>query len=141
MSKPELAGASRCRPRRPCPINSATVARRVRALAAPTQRSMPLGRRGSPATRQLVGAQAGRSGSDNRPAAEAASQQLLEIGARVQFRHPLESGSAAVRGRVTQATAEAAHRALAEAPEASGGSGTAGCGTSPPPPMALTRTW
>jgi hypothetical protein len=60
---------------------------------------------------------AGRAlGIGRQAAAEAASQQLLEIGARVQFRHPLIRSAAYAAG--SPQDRRAAHRALAEATEA-----------------------
>ena len=55
-------------------------------------------------------------GIGRQAAAEAASQQLLEIGARVQFRHPLVRSAAYAAG--SPQDHRAAHRALAEATDA-----------------------
>ena len=90
--------------------------RRVRALAAPTQRLMLLAAADPTGDATLVW-RAGRTlGIGQQAAAEAASQQLLEIRARVQFRHPLVRSAA--YAAASPQDRRAAHRALAEATDA-----------------------
>ena len=87
--------------------------RRVRALPEPTQRLMLLAAADPTGDATLLW-RAGRTlGLGRRDAAAAASQQLVEIGARVRFRHPLVR-SAAYAAAPPQ-DRRAAHRALAEA--------------------------
>jgi len=117
MSKPELAGGFALPPTAPVSgqLRDQYV-RRVRALAPPTQRLMLLAAADPTGDATLVW-RAGRTlGIGQQAAAEAASQQLLEIGARVQFRHPLIRSAAYAAG--SPQDRRAAHRALAEATDA-----------------------
>jgi DNA-binding CsgD family transcriptional regulator len=87
--------------------------RRVRALPEPTQRLMLLAAADPTGDAALLW-RAGRTlGVGRQQAAVAASEQLLEIGARVRFRHPLVRSAAYAAGSPPQRCA--VHRALAEA--------------------------
>ena len=87
--------------------------RRVRALPEPTQRLMLLAAADPTGDATLVW-RAGRTlGIGRRRRRPAASEQLLEIGAQVRFRHPLVRSAAYAAG--SPQDRRAAHRALAEA--------------------------
>ncbi len=91
-------------------------ARRVRALAEPTQRLILLAAADPTGDATLLWAAAQTLGVPRAAAMAAESEQLLEIGPRVRFRHPL------VRSAVYAAAApedrRAAHLALADATDA-----------------------
>ena len=91
-------------------------ARRVRALAEPTQRLILLAAADPTGDATLLWAAAQTLGVPRGAAIAAESEQLLEIGTRVRFRHPL------VRSAVYAAAApedrRAAHLALADATDA-----------------------
>ena len=117
MSKPELAGGFAVPPTAPVSGQlQDQYLRRVRALAAPTQRLMLLAAADPTGDATLVWRASRTLGIGQQAAAEAASQQLLEIGARVQFRHPLVRSAAYAAG--SPQDRRAAHRALAEATDA-----------------------
>ena len=87
--------------------------RRVRALPEPTQRLMLLAAADPTGDAALLW-RAGRTlGVGRQEAAAAASEQLLEIGSRVRFRHPLVRSAAYAAGSPQDRCS--AHRALAEA--------------------------
>jgi DNA-binding CsgD family transcriptional regulator/tetratricopeptide (TPR) repeat protein len=90
--------------------------RRVRALPEPTQRLMLLAAADPTGDAAVVWRAGGTLGVGRPEAAVAASEQLLEIGARVRFRHPLVRWAAYAAGSPPQRCA--AHRALAEATDA-----------------------
>ncbi len=117
MSKPELAGGFAVPPGAPLPGQlQDQYLRRVRALAEPTQRLMLLAAADPTGDATLVWRASRTLGIGRQAAAEAASQQLLEIGARVQFWHPLVRSAAYAAG--SPQDHRAAHRALAEATDA-----------------------
>ena len=117
MSKPELAGGFASPPTAPVPGQLQDhYLRRVRALAEPTQRLMLLAAADPTGDATLVWRASRTLGIGRQAAAEAASQQLLEIGARVQFRHPLVRSAAYAAG--SPQDRRAAHRALADATDA-----------------------
>src|SRR6185312_15954994 len=91
--------------------------RRVRALTAPTRRLMLLAAADPTGDATLVWRASRTLGVGQQAAAEAADQQLLEIRARVQFRHPLVRSAAYAAASPQER--RAAHRALAEATDAS----------------------
>jgi DNA-binding CsgD family transcriptional regulator len=114
MSKPELAGGFAVPPTAPVSGQlQDQYLRRVRALAAPTQRLMLLAAADPTGDATLVWRASRTLGIGQQAAAEAAAQQLLEIRARVQFRHPLVRSAAYAAG--SPQDRRAAHRALAEA--------------------------
>jgi hypothetical protein len=87
--------------------------RRVRALPEPTQRLMLLAAADPTGDAALLW-RAGRAlGVGRQEAAAAASEQLLEIGSRVRFWHPLVRSAAYAAGSPQDRCS--AHRALAEA--------------------------
>ena len=87
--------------------------RRVRALPQPTQRLVLLAAADPTGDATLLW-RAGRAlGLGPRDAAIAASEQLLEIGSQVRFRHPLVRSAAYAAG--TEEDRGAVHRALADA--------------------------
>ena len=117
MSKPELAGGFASPPTAPVPGQlHDQYLRRVRALAEPTQRLMLLAAADPTGDATLVWRASWTLGIGRQAAAEAASQQLLEIGARVRFRHPLVRSAAYAAG--SPQDRRAAHRALADATDA-----------------------
>jgi DNA-binding CsgD family transcriptional regulator len=86
---------------------------RVRALPQPTQRLMLLAAADPTGDATLLW-RAGRAlGVGPRDAAVAASEQLLDIGSQVRFRHPLVRSAAYAAG--TEEDRAAVHRALADA--------------------------
>ena len=87
--------------------------RHVRALPMPTQRLMLLAAADPTGDATLVWRAARTLGVGRPEAAAAASEQLLEIGARVRFRHPLVRSAAYAAGSPQDRCS--AHRALAEA--------------------------
>src|SRR4029077_21213428 len=92
--------------------------RRIHALPAATLRLMLLAASDPVGDATLVGRAAQLLGIDSAAAAPAAAEQLLEIGARVRFRHPLVRS--AVYRDASAADRQTAHATLAAAtdPEA-----------------------
>ena len=87
--------------------------RHVQALPEPTQRLMLLAAADPTGDATLVWRAARTLGVGRPEAATAASEQLLEIGARVRFRHPLVRSAAYAAGSPQDRSS--VHRALAEA--------------------------
>jgi DNA-binding CsgD family transcriptional regulator len=87
--------------------------RQVRALPEPTRRLMLLAAADPTGDATLLWRAGRRLGLGRHQAVAATSQQLVEIGARVRFRHPLVR--AAAYAAAPQKERSAAHRALAEA--------------------------
>jgi hypothetical protein len=86
---------------------------RVRALPKPTQQLMLLAAADPTGDATLLWRAGSKMGLGRQEAVAAASQQLVEIGARVRFQHPLVRTAAYVAAPPHERCA--AHRALAEA--------------------------
>jgi DNA-binding CsgD family transcriptional regulator len=114
MSSPELAGGFAVSP---TSLSSGHLhdhyLRRVRALPAPTQRLMLLAAADPTANATLVWRAARVLGIGRQEAAAAASDELLDIGAHVRFRHPLVRSAAYAAGSLQDR--RSVHLALAEA--------------------------
>ena len=114
MSSPELAGGFAVSP---TPMLSGHLQdhylRRVRALPTATQRLMLLAAADPTANATLVWRAARTLGIGRREAVAAASEELLDIGAHVRFRHPLVRSAAYVSGSLQDRCS--VHLALAEA--------------------------
>jgi DNA-binding CsgD family transcriptional regulator len=92
--------------------------RRVRALPEPTQRLMLVAAADPTGDATLLWRASRLLGVGRLDAGPAASQQLLEIGTRVRFRHPLVRSAAYAAGSMQDRCS--AHRALAEATDPQG---------------------
>jgi DNA-binding CsgD family transcriptional regulator len=114
MSAPELAGGFAVAPMafRSGDLHDHYL-RRVRALPVPTQRLMLLAAADPTGDATLLWRASRILGVGRLEAAPAASEQLLEIGSRVRFRHPLVRAAAYAAGSIQDRCA--VHRALAEA--------------------------
>jgi DNA-binding CsgD family transcriptional regulator len=118
LSEAELAGGFAGVPRAVVPRGGpdqlqAHYLGRIRALPAPTQRLMLLAAADPTGDATLLWRAAPRLGLGQDEVTAAASAQLLEIGSRVRFRHPLVRSAAYTAGSPEQR--RAAHLALAAA--------------------------